>query len=158
MGCKVSAGTPGVTPSRHPLNIYGDGVAWVYPALHCFLIWGKFFTFPGLSFPQRSNLGWSTLEMSVVPGGEGGLLQQRTSFIFEMNFLPMVSGTCAAVCICKPVINDIGSRGRDLSVKESAQAPWGLPQWSPAVATSGAEGCSGITNSAQLGGLANVPV
>lgn len=140
------------------MNIYGDGVAWVYPALHCFLIWGKFFTFPGLSFPQRSNLGWSTLEMSVVPGGEGGLLQQRTSFIFEMNFLPMVSGTCAALCICKPVINDIGSRGRDLSVKESAQAPWGLPQWSPAVATSGAEGCSGITNSAQLGGLANVPV
>lgn len=129
MGCKVSAGTPGVTPSRHPLNIYGDGVAWVYPALHCFLIWGKFFTFPGLSFPQRSNLGWSTLEISVVPGGEGGLLQQRTSFIFEMNFLPMVSGTCAALCIRKPVINDIGSRGRDLSVKESAQAPWGLPQW-----------------------------
>lgn len=46
--------------------------------------------------------------------------------MFEINFLSVISGTRddflppAASCILKPVINEIGSRGRDARFPEEA--------------------------------------
>lgn len=53
--------------------------------------------------------------------------------MFEINFLPIISGTRndsfpAASCIHKPVINEIGSRSRDAGFpKEAAWAQLGCP-------------------------------
>lgn len=58
--------------------------------------------------------------------------------MFEINFLSVISGTHddslppAASCMRKPVINEIGSRGRDARFpEEAARAYLGLPLWHP---------------------------
>lgn len=109
------------------LSIYGkDEVSGEWGARSCVCVllcncFGASSPSFGLRFPQNSNSGWShqpRLSTLCWKSGCGWYRQKGASFMFEINFLSTVSGTCdnslppAALHIRELVINEMGSRGQ----------------------------------------------
>lgn len=133
---------PSLTHNRHLLSIYAEGectgsgkpeLSVCILLCSCFAIVAKFLCLLLVS----DSLGkivqpGPTNTYSSVPRWKSGLYVEppvEDRFMLEINLLSVISGAHddslppAASCICKPVINGIGSRGRDVRFPaEAAQA------------------------------------